>query len=199
MKREQEVASFTEKKIMQLTNRQSGSAQRAALAHLRQGAGRVPGEMPQLWGEILYQMPEEMYSQSGEPSREEWAVYTALTLFALHQQGRDPGADCMHREGVSLGTAVSGLVHAEQDRERIWKRFVKVVTAGDMIELSYHLRGIVQLLRAEGTALDYAALAKELYLFQTPHAVQRVKLRWGQDFYRIRTDKNIREDLDEKA
>lgn len=195
-----QVEGFTRKRIAYLLNSSSDSAQRAALANLRRGVGRHPSNVPQLWGEVLHNMPEELYSQSGEPSYAEWAVYTALTLFALHQQGKNTKDEAMHREEVSLGRAVAGLVSNDDDRERIWKRFVKVVTAGDMTELSYHLRGIVQLLKANGIALDYALLAKDLFLFQTQEYSDGVKLRWGQDFYRIqKKDENTEEEADEQA
>lgn len=48
--------------------------------------GRQPGDLPALWGALLADMPEQLQGSNG-PSKAEWAVYTALTLFALHQQG----------------------------------------------------------------------------------------------------------------
>ncbi len=60
---------------------------RAELAELRRGVGRQPGDLPALWGALLADMPEQLQGSNG-PSKAEWAVYTALTLFALHQQGK---------------------------------------------------------------------------------------------------------------
>jgi len=194
-----QVEGFTRRKIAYLLNAGSDAARRAALANLRRGVGRHPAQMPQLFGELLHGMPEALYSQSGEPSYAEWAAHTALTLFALHQQGKDAKGEAMHKEGISLGTAVAKLAASEDDRERIWKRFVKVLTAEDMTELAYHLRGIVQLLKAEGVALDYAMLLQDLFLFQTQAYADGVKLRWGQDFYRIQKDENTEEEADEQA
>ena len=57
---------------------------RAELAELRRGVGRQPGDLPALWGALLADMPEQLQGSNG-PSKAEWAVYTALTLFALHQ------------------------------------------------------------------------------------------------------------------
>lgn len=56
---------------------------RAELAELRRGVGRQPGDLPALWGALLADMPEQLQGSNG-PSKAEWAVYTALTLFALH-------------------------------------------------------------------------------------------------------------------
>lgn len=177
------VYAETAKRIERLLNvRETGSG-KAALANLRRGVGRKPGELPEIWGEIFAGMPEEMYSRSGEPTAAEWAVYIALTTFALHQQGQ---TEAMHKEKRSFGRAVGILCPNPEgdDAERLLRRFRQVVTASDMTELSYYLRGLIQLLRADGIALDYARLASDLYDFQFPASRQRVQLRWGQDFYR---------------
>jgi len=54
-----------------------------------------------------------------------------------------------------------------------------------MGECVHHLRGLVQLLRAEGIPLDYPELAYDLYRYQTLDGTQQVRLLWGQDFYRM--------------
>lgn len=110
-----EVYSFTKYKLLCIAGRAESEA-RAALANLRRGVGRRPGELPQLYGELLQDMPEEMYSAGSKPSYAEWAVYMALTLYAMHQQGKDVKTDNMNRENVSLGNAASELV-ADNDKE----------------------------------------------------------------------------------
>lgn len=79
---------------------------RAELAELRRGVGRQPGDLPALWGALLADMPEQLQGSNG-PSKAEWAVYTALTLFALHQQG-EAGVS-MNQSGRTLGGAVRQL------------------------------------------------------------------------------------------
>ena len=54
-----------------------------------------------------------------------------------------------------------------------------------MGECLHYLRGLIQLLRAEGIPLDYPALAYDLYRYQTPGGAQKARLLWGQDFYRM--------------
>ena len=44
---------------------------KAALANLRRGIGRIPGDMPELWGMYLQDLPESMQRESGYPTREE--------------------------------------------------------------------------------------------------------------------------------
>jgi CRISPR system Cascade subunit CasB len=137
-------------------------------------------------------MPEEFYGYM-EPSRAEWAVYTAITLFALHQQGKDLVLNPMQEDGQSFGSALSCLVHDANDRERIARRFQTIATANSMEELSHYMRSTVQLLRGEGIGLDYPKLAGDLYLFQFPELVSGVRLKWGQDFYRMRAEDNTEE------
>ena len=78
---------------------------RAELAKLRRGIGHAPGELPELWGSFLLEMPESFQSRSA-PSAAEWAVYLALTLYAVHQQGNDRPMNC---PGNTLGRAVRQL------------------------------------------------------------------------------------------
>lgn len=182
-----EVEIFTRKKIKDLFRQAKGNTK--VLAELRRGVGKTPGEVPQLWGYFLEEMPEKFYGNK-EPSRAEWAVYTALTLLALHQQGKDPDTNSMHKEGQIFGKAISGLVHDVGDKDRVAKRFNTIATANSMEELSHYMRGMVQLLRSGDIGLDYVKLAGDIYQFQFPEFVSNVRLRWGQDFYRITSKRN---------
>lgn len=188
MTRVQLIKSYTASQIKRILTMHPDGAARAALANLRHGVGHVPGEIPEIWGEFLLNIPEEFLGKDGEPSRAEWAIYTALTLFALHQQGKDRAAESMNREGVSLGSAAARLIENEDDRERVSRRFYPVATATDMIDLSQHLRGLVTLFRANSIALDYSILAADLYLFQNPDTADHVRLHWGEDFCRTNSN-----------
>lgn len=162
---------------------------KAELANLRRGVGHAPGELPELWGLLFKGFPEELMSATGEPTPEEWAVSIALTMFALHQQSKDVSDQFMNKDGEGLGRAVGRLVkNEEEDRERVARRFNTFATSESMAECAHHLRGLIQLLRAEGIPLDYPALAADLLQFQYPDGAQKVRLRWGQDFYRHNKD-----------
>lgn len=180
-----QVYVYTEKQISKILTSGNAGWQKAVLADLRKGVGRAPGEIPELWGVFLQNMPEAFYSTSRKPTWAEWAVYTALTLFAVHQQGHDPNSDPMNRAGVSFGSAVGQLVKSEDDEARIIRRFNTAATSSDIAEAAYHLRTLVQLLRGEGIPLDYPALARDLYLYQNSEMAPSVRLQWGRDFYRV--------------
>ena len=185
--RKQAVAAYMRERLGELRADSNESRVRAQLANLRRGIGRKPGDMPELWGMLFAEMPEKMLSPNGQPTREEWAVYTALTLYALHQQGSKISEQNMHEEGKPenrLGRAVARLVKDEEnDRERIARRFNAFATADDMLTAAHYLRGLIQLLRAEGIPLDYVHLAENLYDFQDLESRPSVRLEWGQDFY----------------
>ena len=165
---------------------------RAWLAELRRGVGHQPGDLPALWGALLADMPEQLQGSNG-PSKAEWAVYTALTLFALHQQG-EAGVS-MNQPGRTLGGAVRQLAEktaAGQDwtESSVLRRFNALATADSMPEVSHYLRGMVQLFRGNEPKLklDYPRLAVELYRFQIPDQAANVRLQWGRDLYQMNAD-----------
>ncbi len=164
------------------------NAYRAQLANLRRGAGKRPGDLPELWGTILQDMPEEFQGKDGKPSREEWAIYIALTTFAVHQQGSSQD-EWMSSE-CPFGSAVRELAPSDDELERVLRRFNAFATAADEEEAAHYLRGLVQLLRSEGISFDYPALAADLYYFQFPEYASKVRLKWGQDFCYIKKKEN---------
>ncbi|HAS79049.1 MAG TPA: type I-E CRISPR-associated protein Cse2/CasB [Ruminococcus sp.] len=153
---------------------------KAMLAKLRRGIGKTPGELPELWGVFLNEMPEQLLGKNGVPSRAEWAVYLSLTMFALHQQGN---AEVVHVKNISLGDAARMLAfkYADDGRERVIRRFAPVITAKDMPEFAHYLRSMIQLFKSEGIGLDYVKLAKDIYYFQSDR--KKVQLSWGESFY----------------
>ena len=166
---------------------------RAELAKLRRGVGHRPGELPELWGSFLLGMPEGFQGNNG-PTAAEWAVYLALTLYALHQQGEENVS--MNEKGCTLGRAVRLLAQnsaaAAQDwtESSVLRRFNALATADSMPEVSHYLRGMVQLFRGNEPKLklDYPRLAVELYRFQLPDQAANVRLQWGRDLYQMNAD-----------
>lgn len=168
---------------------------RAELARLRRGVGHEPGELPALWGSFLAGIPEQLRGRDG-PSEAEWAIYMALTLYALHQQGESTVS--VSRPGMTLGSAVRQLAEvsaAGQDwtESGVIRRFNALATADSMPEAAHHLRGMIQLLRQKEIPLDYPQLAVDLYRFQFVESAANVRLQWGRDLYRINTETKEKE------
>lgn len=189
---QQEIKRYVYGKLKRLQTLPDNQ-RRAELAQLRRGIGHAPGEIPELWGILLSDMPDE-FQGTKTASHAEWAIYLTITFYAMHQQGNE--AD-MNRDGYGIGKAVRQL--AEQNAgEQGWEsssvlhRFNALATAKDIYEISHHLRGLIQLLKSAkggGIPLDYPLLAAQLYGLQceTPgleNIAADIKLQWGQDLYR---------------
>jgi len=158
---------------------------KANLARLRRAAGKPPEETPDVWSFTLDELPEELsgYYKDGRyfASDAEWAIHNALTLYSIHAQG---ASGSPQKDGVSFGKAVGKLSKAKDGEDAIKKRFSKVITSSDKTEITNHLRSIVQLMRNEDAiGLDYALLAKDLYLVAEPEYRDSVFFNWGEDFY----------------
>ena len=180
-----QAGGFVKYKISWLTRDGNESITRASLAQLRRGIGKAPGSRPELWEITLAGLPEELLSYTGTPSYGEWAVHTALTLYALHQQGKDRKSECMNEEKQYLGRAARKLIRLDQESENaVTRRFQAVAMSESYERLSWHLRGLIQLFRFKNVTLDYPALATDLYWFQVMEVRDGIRLKWGQDFYR---------------
>lgn len=188
------ISQFVHAKITRLSHINNASMLAATLAKLRRGIGKEPGSQPNLWEWTLDGLPENLQGNDERPSFGERAVHSALTLFALHQQGKEIKTKCMSEPNVTLGGAMREIIRRDPDREAaIKRRFTATVTADSYEELVWHLRGLVQLLRTEDIKLDYPSLAGELFDFQFPERRDRIRLRWGRQFYsqvtQVHTDK----------
>ena len=82
-----QIEQVTKQKILSLIAQAKSNT--GVLAELRRGIGKKPGELPQLWGYFLESMPENFYGDK-EPSRAEWAIYTAVSY--THLEKRYSGA-----------------------------------------------------------------------------------------------------------
>ena len=174
-----DVGSFVARKIAWLSR--PGAAQRAALAKLRRSVGRELADSPEAWDVVLKDAPDFMISENGEATYAERAVFAALTLFALHQQGK---TESVSKFEMAFGKAARRLVSPDESNEQTIKcRLDTALTAKDFIEFTRHVRGLIQLMKAKGVYLDYSQFAKDLFWYQLPEQRRRVMLRWGEDFW----------------
>lgn len=158
----------------------------AMMARLRRGVGKTMIESPEAWELIMTIIPEDLMDNSvvgTDVTEAESAVYSAMTLFAMHQQSK---GQSVNQSGVSFGKAAGRLVRSN-DSKALKGRFNAVITSSDVIELTHHIRGLIQMMRSSEPVIgfDYPQFAKDLYNYQFPDGRRNVILRWGQDFYRI--------------
>ena len=123
------IQNYVIKQVSSLSNHLETGISKARMAQLRRGIGKKPGENPEIWGSFLIDLPEQFMSNTIEPSKAEWAIYIALTMYALHQQGH---SESVNRQGYEyfLGQAVGKLVKNTDDLERIRACGIKHFSAG---------------------------------------------------------------------
>lgn len=180
-----ELQRFVVAKVMRLYHQKSNgvSAATAQLAQLRRGVGVSPFQYPELLGIILEKedgtegIPEQYRGRGEQPSNAESAAYTALTLFALHQQSQNQP---MHDAEVSFGNAVGKLVGDTTTSMK--KRFDSLLTAQTENARQHYLRRLITLLRSEGIAFDYGRFAVDYMRLLNPATRQKVMYRWNRDF-----------------
>lgn len=157
------------------------------LAALRHAVTREPGTVAETWPIEFEGLPQELVGKGDVPSPGEYAVHSALTLYALHQQSQTLP---MHRRGKEhgLGQAIRHLVCQDSARfsnlepGQMPRRFAALVTAESYAETLHYARQLVQQLRVASIPIDYALFAKQLFDLQSPFAADRVRLNWGRGF-----------------
>jgi CRISPR system Cascade subunit CasB len=198
---EERIKAHTATKIGELQDGKDDAKVRATLARLRRGVGKPPGSDPELWRITLEGLPPELAGKDGMPSHGELAVHTALTLYAMHQQSNR--SKQMSVPGRKFGKAVRSLAMKRDgnnyENGSVKRRFIVAATSKTIQEFSHHLRGLIQLMRAEDVALDYPELAKDLFVVQSPDCSDQMRLKWGQDFYYNSDDENDDEIEEEKS
>lgn len=178
------IQNYVSKRIAALLREGNDANISRELAILRRGVGKAPGEYPEIFGILFDSFPEELMSKNGQPTKAEWAVSTALCLFAVHQQGMDPHTQAMSRKGAAFGKSARKLVTKEDEMESVRRHFNQVLSSQDIRGCTHYLRNIVQMMKTKQIPIDYPQLAKDLYWFQCQEGRFQVRLLWGQDFYR---------------
>ena len=164
----------------------------ASLAKLRRAAGKMPGESPDVWGLEFEDLPQELFGRGNEPSRGEWAVHLALTLYAVHQQSQSlpmhVASDFKHHDYRGMGTAVRRLaatgIGEKLESGEMPRRFSAMVTSESIEEASHYARQLIHQLRGAGIPLDYVTFSGQLFDFQNPYTRDRVRLEWAREFSR---------------
>lgn len=153
------------------------------LAVLRKAVGTPPGSSPEAWADTIGLLPDDLLGVTDDPSPAELAVHHAMTLFALHRQGRVSSA---HVDGSAPGSAFARLSRHRSnggEDEGVRRRFDALVTAATPAEAAHHLRGLITLARSgEGVSIDYGMLADDLADLWTPWRRDRVRLRWARQY-----------------
>ncbi|WP_309131319.1 type I-E CRISPR-associated protein Cse2/CasB [Brevibacterium sp.] len=165
------------------------AAARATLAKLRRAAGEAAESNPLAWAaafDILGESFVQRYENSPSHTMpDEFAAFTALTLYAVHQQSQSKPMHFVSNNTSplrSFGHAAGELART-RDSNSIKKRFDAIVTTRNASTRLHHLRGLTEILSTDGIGLNYGNHAEDIRSSLFPEWDQTV-LRWIRDFAR---------------
>lgn len=145
---------------------------RAALATLRRGLGKTPGEVAEMFPYVIpYCSHLSEYRQND--------YFLVAALFALHQEtsGPNPGSPDPRRN--NLGASFKALANKTESAS-IERRFVALLNASRE-ELDDHLRYAISLLKAHQVGVDWTQLLRDLNGWDSPS--RYVQRRWAQGYW----------------
>jgi CRISPR system Cascade subunit CasB len=151
---------------------------RAALAALRRGLGKAPGEAAEMY---RYVVP---WTQDLNRSREQ-AFYQVAALFAWHQLSWTGEADQSgpRNLGASLRLLAARLSAEKREPASVERHFTALLNS-QAEDLGERLRRVVGLLKAHEVPIDWAQLLHDLPRWEwQSREVQRSWARqfWGDD------------------
>ena len=152
---------------------------RAALAALRRGLGKQPGEAPEMFPYV-----ERHFDARGSHGAPDEA-YTVASIFGIHPVHHRPAE---RRERNNFGASLRAIRWKDgEENQGVERRFVALLDAGREA-LPVHLRHLVTLLHSssEPMAIDYLQLFYDLRLWGEPD--RRVQKRWAAGFWGFRRD-----------
>lgn len=155
-----------------LAGREDSSA-RAALAALRRGLGRAPGEAAEAARYVFPWLGQDALDRQVD------AYFQVAALFATHQITWHRGEG---DRGHNLGSSFWRLAHRDGGSEDpgAERRLVALLNAHPE-EVGRHLRHAVSLLKAHDVPIDWAQLLRDIQ--EWTYADRRVQLDWARAFW----------------
>lgn len=141
------------------------SRARAALATLRRGLGKEPGEDANVMRYVVPFLPAEAQPWHDRP------YYLIASLFAFHP---DPGG------AGDMGKHFAAIRQATGSEEAVERRFTALLATHED-DLTYHLRQAVSLCKAHGVPIDWHQLFDDVQRWGNSNRwVQRT---WARSFW----------------
>lgn len=142
---------------------------RAALASLRRGLSKSPGEAAETHRYVLRFNPEPW---------EETAFYLVAGLFAMHPESWTRKED--DKRLTNFGASFAWMKSKADSDSSIERRFVALLDC-HADDLADHLRHAVSLLKAKDVLVDWLQLLWDLRNWT--HEERRVQRRWARAFW----------------
>lgn len=143
------------------------SDNRAALAKLRRGLGKKPGEAMEVYSVI------GNFLAQAKNRAEEDVLYTLATLYGLYPSESS-------KEESNFGESVSKLAEKQVDRDSVEKRFVALLNS-HIDDLPNHLRHMISLLKSKDIRINWLQLLNDIIYWDLDD--RRVQRSWAKRFW----------------
>lgn len=162
--------------LLQLAERQD----RATLAALRRGLGKLPGTAGEMYPFVIPRLPPDTTTRAnaGAWSWPQQCRFIVASLFAWHPEYLDQGERWQRNFGASVRRLRQTLGETADGPER---RFVALLNA-EAEDLPDHLRHVIGLLRANTISVDWQQLLDDLVEWNKP--TRTTQTRWAKAFWR---------------
>ena len=187
--------------IIKLDSTRDASSTKALLANMRNSADKDISNNVDALAYVFSNLSYGEDDRYGELSYMEQAIFTAIQMYAIHQQsnvesvlkfGNDDENESIEKKNkykANIGDALATL--RSDESESIDKRFNAMITATNFNKLSYHLRQMIKILKSKSEAkVDYAKLAEDLYWFMIGRK-EEVRLSWARSYYKYRKNEEM--------
>lgn len=144
---------------------------RGALAALRRGLGKAPGEATEMYPYVVPWVPRAV-----SPAQER-AFYLIAALFAWHPHSWP--ADGRPAAERNLGASFQRLV-TDANRASVERRFVALLNT-HAEDLPDRLRQAIGLLKSKDVPVDWAQLLRDLQRWDSPS--RQVQRAWARSFW----------------
>lgn len=194
------IAYNTAKSILiKLDSTRDASSTKALLANMRNSADKDISNNVDALAYVFSNLSYGEDDRGGELSYMEQAIFTAIQMYAIHQQSNvesvlkfgngDENESREKKYKANIGDALATL--RSDESESIDKRFNAMITATNFNKLSYHLRQMIKILKSKSDAkVDYAKLAEDLYWFMIGRK-EEVRLSWARSYYKYRKNEEM--------
>ena len=198
------IAYNTAKSILiKLDSTRDASSTKALLANMRNSADKDISNNVDALAYVFSNLSYGEDDRGGELSYMEQAIFTAIQMYAIHQQSNvesvlkfgnnDENESREKKYKANIGDALATL--RSDESESIDKRFNAMITATNFNKLSYHLRQMIKILKSKSDAkVDYAKLAEDLYWFMIGRK-EEVRLSWARSYYKYRKNEEMEGDI----
>ncbi|WEV36924.1 type I-E CRISPR-associated protein Cse2/CasB [Lactobacillus sp. ESL0677] len=134
----------------------NGNLDKAALASLRSAATITSQRAQSVWPLLMKYLPEQFLSKNGEPTIGEIAVFAAIRLYAIQQQGKDElvCGDSTKKEivevnSISLCTAINRLKANKEIKVLLDQRIRLTSTTDNINSVTNCLTRLVKILKTD--------------------------------------------------